>query len=668
MKDKHSDLIAEIEDLKKKIEEDKKTVKELNKQFDENYNKLLSTVGNFVQYIKTYLNNDFSDTSDFYGGKDEDRFFFSPDFGLYHDQEKNPYIYKSNQKEFIHSYEKNTFKSSENYAMYGWVQLDFIIELLNYITKHQPENHSPYEIDISETIVTAHPNMISCDPNVIIPNRIAPKLNVPTPLITNKEGFVIDNGQFLTIGDEKKSDEENDKIVNKLDKTSDLNDSSKTFTSKYNNIDVVVHKDTFLKYQTEHVFNFINQTSTNFIDDNEKESRQELIYRSLRKCKTQFLIKDSSMRDNIDMIVNRLYYEIGNNDPTYTCMPVLTDYKTKRYEVDKYDEKGNKIPLKDSTGKEVDGETYAKYNYGFLKYVYISVNKLIDLYDSMKENGTVEDYVRLILQTINKSVCDYWNLDVVVSGNGKLKIVDRDIGYNRENLYTFEIGTTNSAVKSFSFNINLTKEQTTQVLFSSGNNKQSDNLNTDDATCQSLKEKNLPAFAYRDILNDILREEDANKTDNNKIDKSIELKRQNDAIQQLQTSAQDANTNIVRLKNISNEKYSYVCLNLPPSLSTQLKDLLYTPLLQDEKKPVKEDNGYTGPADNFILNLTFDGIMGFKIMQYIAIDNLPAPFNKENVFFVVNEVRHQINNSKWETVVTCMLKSCHNQKFNYILI
>lgn len=603
---------------------------------------LQEKIDNFVQYFNLLINNDISKTH-FYDGKSEDRVFIYPEFGFEDASVKDRH--RINSLFTIDSVDDSMKKSDQNF---GWVQLDFIFELINYLSKIN-DNDKYLSINIKDTIVTAHPNLISIDPDVIIPNAIAPKLNVPTPIVTNPS--IEDKTSSKSLRDLFGSVLSMNKDQYK-NETSTLNEGEKSKQIILNRKKYDFNTESFLTEQNENIVKFIDQISTgNSINISDNE--YDYINRSFKKCKNKFLIKDETMRDNIDMIVNRYYHIRHSNEDT--SIPALQD-----------------IEIKDKD--RISNRVYKKYNYGYLRYVYISIKRIISIYDSLPENATLKSFAVGILQAVNSAVCDYWNLDIVSDGKGGLMVIDKGLGADPQiPVYTFEIGTTNSPVKKFSFNINLSNEQTVQVLYSSGANTKSINgekIDTSAASCSEVKEKNLPAFSYKDRINKLIYEEYVESKPN------ISIAKYNEDIQLLQTSYDIPNTNIVRIKD-NNNKYSYVCLNMPPALKPYIKDILYTPLviegedeeeIKDKVQKADEDNGYTGPADNFTVTLTFDGIMGFRMLEYFAIENLPKPYNKENVMFVISEVRHQISKNGWETVVTAMLKSSKNQNFRYIII
>lgn len=83
------------------------------------------------------------------------------DFYLYHNKGYNVYSNKKN----------DDFDAGDNKNTDIWLQLDFVFEFLNLFFPVE------FNIDISRTIISGHPNLISCNKNVLIPNSIAPKIN-----------------------------------------------------------------------------------------------------------------------------------------------------------------------------------------------------------------------------------------------------------------------------------------------------------------------------------------------------------------------------------------------------------------------------------------------------------------------------------------------------------
>jgi hypothetical protein len=59
-----------------------------------------------------------------------------------------------------------------------WLNMGLIVEILNYFSKRQGVgNDAMFEVEIFYSVITGHPNLISCDRRVLIPNYQAPKFH-----------------------------------------------------------------------------------------------------------------------------------------------------------------------------------------------------------------------------------------------------------------------------------------------------------------------------------------------------------------------------------------------------------------------------------------------------------------------------------------------------------
>lgn len=542
-----------------------------------------------------------------------------------------------------------------------WYQLDFVFELINLFCSEKSTKNN--KIDISDIIVCSHPNIISCDKNVLIPNPIAPKINIGrTPSI---------HGQRVSDG-----------YLENLDRNQNL------FIDQFywKNFDTDIN--TGLQKQAQKAQNKIDPEC--IVPDDGSST----IWKAALKARNTFKTL-GSVRDNLDVVVNKLYYDIIPNSPSAA------------------------FPF----NKEVTSQNrkYQPYYYGYLKHIYISKSKLIEI-GKDTELKTLEQIVNKILNIINESVDNFWNLQTVKSDVGGLSIIDKNLKLPRKSpIYKFDLGSTSNVIKKIDFNVNMTNEQVNQVLYGSGQNAANAMSEVTKVSNMdiSLKEKKdritqiktgLPALNYADRFDDLeLQKEIAKKLED--IDKQIASQtntpepqnngvphgpviNKNEEIRQLQTQGKQSDEVIVmRMMALKSgvDPYSFVestdkwfasrrqaalannttsgdvtlgwtYLNLPSTLKGKLREML------DDNDTANNSAKYSGPADNFTLTLTLDGIYGFRMFQHIAIANLPKPYVPGNVIFMINEVDHQISAGKWETVVTAMLRCAPDQDYEYILV
>lgn len=540
----------------------------------------------------------------------------------------------------------------------AWYQLDFVFEIINLFCSEPKTKNN--KIDISQIIIGGHPNLISCDPNVLIPNPISPKINIGrTPAI---------RGQKVTDG-----------YLESLDVNNNL------FVDQFYWIDFNKEIVNGQKEEKEAA----DKLKTNSLEAECVTKKTSPLWKAALKAQNTFKTRGSP-RDDLDTMVNWLYYNIGGT--TSAAFPFREP-------------------------KTVGNRTYQAHYYGYLKNIYISKSRLIEI-GKDQELKTLEQIVNKILNIVNESVDNFWNLQVVKSETGGLSIIDKNLSLPKKSpIYKFDIGSTSSVIKKIDFQVNLTNEQVNSVLYGSGQNAANDQASkiTEIANSMdiSLKEKvdkitqiktGLPSLNYADRFDDRQLLDVVNK----KLEEiSAELKEQqskppaeqnqtvphgpiinkNEEIRRLQTQGkQDEKVLVMRVRALkkgddpygpteetagkfnplvenvttTTANFGWVYLNLPPTMKGKLREML------DDSDTTNNTSKYSGPADNFTLTLTFDGIFGFRMFQHIAISNLPKPYVPGNVIFMINEVDHQINAGRWETVVTAMLRCCPDQEYEFI--
>ena len=550
-----------------------------------------------------------------------------------------------------------------------WVQMDFVFELLNLFCSEPLTKNN--KIDIDEFIVSAHPNLISCDRNVLIPNPIAPKINMgrQTKLATATTLGV--DGYLQSVDSE-----------------------SNPFLIQYYASSYTSQIAAGEKQEKE------NKSTTNNAVNNVDFG----IWKAAKKAKNTFKTFGAP-RDDLDVLINKLYYQIGEIAQGEASFPF-------------------------KKAKPSGTRTYQAYYHGYFKHIYISKSKLIEIGNDSSIK-TLQQMVNKILNVINESVDNFWKFEVVENPQGGMAIIDKNLIMPRgTDLYQFDIGSTNGVIKKFSFDVNMTNEQVNQVLYGSGQNV--DNVANELAKAVGDKTKTvaqkrtkitqigsgIPAIAFTDRFEALelqrtiaeklkqlaAQEKLEQKESNTNTPKLVDaggaphgpLVERNEAIRQLQTHGKQSSEVLVmriraydagkedpygpveessyktQILGISNPfsgtvktslaRFGWVYLNLPSSMKGKLREML------DDGDTKNNTARYAGPSDNFTLSLTLDGIMGFRMFQHFSISNLPKPYVPGNVIFMITEVEHQLNAGKWETVVTALLKPANDRLFNYIPI
>lgn len=638
---------------------------------------------------KTVNNIITNKSSFFYDGKPEDRAFIGRLESVYklkntlgggpvikYDKASKSIVSGSTEIKYtqVSDLDKKTDFDGKDSADEVWMQLDFVFELVNLLMSNS--NTKQFYIDISNVVVNAHPNLISCDSSVLIPNPVAPKVNIGTPY--KKESK---NGGFLR-GD-------------------DVDANSNVFLQQQPDITIKRNHDLEKRLkkaqETGKLKEFYKGLKTS-----------ESFYFACEKARKTFKTK-SRFRDDLDRVINWKYYNSQNgNIPGSAAFPFGIE-------------------------QTINNTKYKEYYYGYLKHIYISKTKLLNIVKS-EETKNFKQFINAILNTLNSATENFWKFEIVEgqdkNGNSTLSIVDKNLSNFDElkKIYTLELGSTNNVVKSIDFNVNLSPEQAISVQFG-GQNTAAAGLKTQfteqinaaqseselNATLTDLSKTPFLKFVDRmDAYQLGLLAERRKEDIKNNIASSVTtipgttqgLGDINSGIESLQKYGaqenvlcmcvrqvtdsyspfldkiiEDKNRKIIAregggefrevtigatvddfIKEIKNARPNYKFLNLPPDMRGKLLDIL------DDNDYKSNAAKYSGVADNFVVTLKFDGIFSFKNLQVFAINNLPKPYVPGNVVFQVLEVEHEISAGKWETVVTALVRCIGAAELEYVKI
>jgi hypothetical protein len=326
-------------------------------------------------------------------------------------------------------------------------------------------------------------------------------------------------------------------------------------------------------------------------------------------------------RDDLDKIINVFRYNKNNfNEPNYYSFP---RYKNE----DKYNQN-----VKFKYGR-----------YGYFEDLFIGVKTIID---TAKECETVGDFWEKLLEKISDATNGFWDLKIIESPN-VLYIMDQKFfnpeDFKKKQVYQFDINSARNIIKTINFTSTLSNVQANQVIAASSNN-QTGGENTTAAP---------PSFVYGDRFFQAPTPDTPPKT--NFIQNSNEIK-------QLQTSGKDEGDGKRYLMTFHNEdesKYNIVALALPN------KGLLTAILSDDDFN--NNPNVYGGQQPNFTLEMTLQGIAGFRTFQCFSIKNFPRPYSDQDVIFQIVDVSHNITNSNWETTIKASIRPLRqNIKPTYI--
>ena len=516
-----------------------------------------------------------------------------------------------------------------------WFQLDFVFELINLFCSN-PIN-SLYVIDNADIIINAHPNLISCNKNVLIPNPVSPKIN--------------NGGKFLT--PEQKEITKN-AFVNPERNKPDL-------TLKINNA---------LK---------VNKKDKNIDPD------QSLLLAALNATKT--FGTSGLYRDDLDRVINWFYYNGPNKWPAqFAAFPFAEDKLfyddegvsvTKKYKKYYYGYLKN-ILISKTRLMEIAKDEGVKTLKQFLTAILSTINDAVDDFWKFEIVDGLNGKLSIIdKNTINMNTLKEVYMFDLAKTNNVVKSINFDVSLTNEQANNVLFAGANSP--------SLT--ETTEEKINKATTK-------DELDIVMTQVTNTPFIKFRDRL-DIFQLEQIAKLKGEELKKAqqsgnipgtnADFKDENRDIANIQVYGEMSRNEILcmRFLNVdginstlvpkgktlaeqaTNEKlrtYNWKYLCLPPSMKPKLRRML------DDGDISGNIAKYSGVADNFQITMTLDGIYGFRNLQVFAISNLPKPYVPGNVIFQILEVEHNLSNGKWETNITALLRCIAGSELEYINI
>ena len=532
-----------------------------------------------------------------------------------------------------------------------WLQLDFVFELLNLFCSN-PRNNL-YVIDNTDIIINAHPNLISCDKNVLIPNPVAPKIN--------------NGGKFLTT--EQKEITKNE-FVNPQRNKPDL------------------------------TLQLINALKVNKKDKN-IDSDQSLLLAALNAQKT--FGTSGLYRDDLDRVINWFYYNGPNKWPLgFASFPFVEDKLfyddegvdvTKKYKKYYYGYLKNLLISKTRL-MEIAKDENVKTIKQFVTAVLSTINNAVDdfwqfdIVDGLNGRLSIVDK-----NTINMDILKEVYMFDLAKTNNVVKSINFDVSLTNEQANNVLFAGTNSP--------SLTETIQDKI----------DNASTKaELDIVITQVSNTPFIKFRDRL-DAFQLEQIAKLKGKDLEKAqqsgnvpgtnVDFKDENRDIANIQVYGEMSRNDILcmrflnvdgvnstlvprgslanfqsdlrkslglptnssdQARNEQTQIYNWKYLCLPPSMKAKLRRML------DDGDISGNIAKYSGVSDNFQISMTLDGLYGFRNLQVFAISNLPKPYVPGNVIFQILEVEHNIASGKWETNITALLRCIAGTNLKYINI
>jgi hypothetical protein len=532
-----------------------------------------------------------------------------------------------------------------------WVTMGFIVELTNVffnkdlnIKLKGTDKYSLYEIDIDDVKIGAHPNLISCDGDILlIPNKQAPKYNLgatfpvgaPFDNDYQKQNFSTGSNLFFTYKKPAKGQlSPFDDTLFKIFRT-----GYKPFNESYENTFLQQLKDSMIENSA--IFNFFDIKS-------DRQKTDELSTKS---------IDLAVFRDDLDGIINRFRY--NNYDvPGTRSFPQWKD--------------------DDENGK-------AAGYWGYLKDLYVNTKVLIEC---AKSSETVEIFYSSLLEKINSAAAKIWELAIVddPEDSSKLRIVDKKyVQYNKMKIYQFDVGSSNNFIKTLSFTAQLSNVAANQVISSATSNKKANDnsVNGDVNSNQTLQ------FPYGDRF----YEDGGIMSKPRKIDKNLEIIKQLQGNPQASTATKGSY--IMSFKSYKNG-------NFKPQTQQQIaaataaaraggggvgasgafnpssnevtgwnivnlvlpNDSLLIALMNDMDFK-NNTNIYGGQQPGFTVEMTLQGISGLRTFQLFSLKNLPSPYSDREIICQIVDISHKVDSANWTTTIKAGIRSIRGQSIKF---
>jgi len=553
-----------------------------------------------------------------------------------------------------------------------WVTFGFLVELANLFFKHpigiNKNDLKPfdlYEIETSDVVIGAHPNLISCDGNVLlIPNEKAPKFNAgiyypsedPEDNDYQKQiGF--GNGNIFSSG-----------IPTRVLKYDTLSPYDRTVAK-------ILKTGIQVRQKSTNAFGFGSITLY------EGESK---LLGLASKVDTDVSVGTGGavMRDNLDGIINRFRYNdyVGKDSSISEAMVTKLGgvaIKAKK----RTEQKRSKSFPRWDIEEPVSGKP-AGY-WGNLNDLYVNVKTIIEC---AKSADTVENFYNTLLQKINNAAGKIWDL-AVIEDDSKLKIIDKKfVQYNDSiKVFQFDVGATNKFIKSISFNAQLSNVAANQIIASSSTNTK--NVNGTVTANQPLQ------FPYGDRFNLL----PSTPVTGSQRSRSQLVDNNQESIKQLQKSPQsstDTNGSYImsfksseKSSDKSSEKlfvgtgslariYDKYNRMLSDSDSDSITEKitgwnivnLVLPnetlliAIMNDMDMTTNSNVYGGQQPGFTVEITLQGISGLRTFQLFSLKNLPSPYSEREIICQIVDVSHKVDAGNWTTTIKAGIRSIRGKK------
>lgn len=509
-----------------------------------------------------------------------------------------------------------------------WINMGMIVEILNYFSTLDGGKGEPmFQVDIMGSVIGAHPNMISCDRNVLIPNAGAPKVH------------------YGNIGLK--------------------NYGPKSEPSVFG----FVAPDEHTLYGDQFVFEEECMAPADF-------TLRRVCYQS----PPQTVFNAACFREDHDEVINFLRYKYSTTSPRGTSKGYtnfIDDFSVPSWSTYNLPPSPTGLgdPLNPKDPNSPRGNVVESGVSGLLSNIYVCYSSFSDIVlDSDPKTASYVDIYRKLLSLLNNAVDDFWDL-VLIEADNIMTIIDRNYLGTQKKLkqdvnptYSFDYYDADSIIRSIKFKPTLSDAQATRAIYGEVNNQNSKYVFVDphdllnyqfrDAIVMNSEERSQgdlnSDLAKRNTAKDQIRDVMgvAQKLNVSEDDPTLQMTINKRPTKRIITSGGTGGlpggTNTATKQDVETGPFEYLKLCLPSSVAKQIFRLLI------DDKDYDNNPRYCAIQPGIYVDLTLQGIGGLRTFQYFLIKNLPPPYSHRDIIFRITEVHHTISQDGigWETKIT----------------
>jgi len=486
-----------------------------------------------------------------------------------------------------------------------WINMGMIVEILNYFSGLDGGKGEPmFQVDIMNSVIGGHPNLISCNRDVLIPNAGAPKFH------------------FGLVGLQKYG----------------LNPDDPNST----------------KYETQYIEPQEAQTIADKILRRVCYQRQTVCYRNDLDWPINFLrYKFQSSPKGEDGYLGH------SNYTNFFAFPSIEDVRLPVSSTGLTYPRGGFV---ESGTSGLLSNIYISYS-AFKETIMDPDPKTASYVDVYKKilgilNNAVDGFWDLILVEVDQ---------IMTITDKNYLPTQSNLGQDDNPTYTFDYFDADSIIRSLRFRPTLTDAQATRAIYGEVNNPKSKYVYVDKNDLLDYKFKDAIVYNRKDRIEgdknsdmdkrttaaqqikDVL--ENAQKLSTSEDDDSIQMTINRGGVKitgGVAAGEKRITTFMSPTKEIPQGPFEYLKLCLPNSVGKQLFRLLMN------DKDFENNPRYCAVQPGITLELTIQGCGGLRTFQYFLVKNLPEPYSHRNIIFRIQDVRHVVSQegSGWDTIIT----------------